>query len=150
MRIKTLLTIIFCVCLILGCGKKEALKEDLVQKGQGSGKSQKEDPILGEISRQKELSPYLTELQLSEKKIGDISALKDVISLKFLILDKNNINDVSPLSKLGNLKQLFLSENKISDEEILDDKSNQNVIDTKEKIKITTEDDDVKKAETLR
>lgn len=58
----------------------------------------------------------LTSLDLQSNQISNIDALKPLVNLSFLNLDRNqNISDISALKELKNLKELFLCENKISD-----------------------------------
>ena len=57
----------------------------------------------------------LTELDLAERDISDISPLAGLINLEDLNLNDNNISDISPLAGLTNLERLYLGANKISD-----------------------------------
>lgn len=57
----------------------------------------------------------LTELNLYNNQITDISPLANLSKLKSLNLGNNDISDITPLSSLGNLMVLNLSVNKISD-----------------------------------
>lgn len=56
----------------------------------------------------------VTELNLSNSNISDISELKYFVSLKKLYLSKNEIVDVTPLSALKCLSRLELDDNKIN------------------------------------
>jgi len=59
---------------------------------------------------------YLSELDLCNNEISDISPLKDLSNLTELGLGHNEISDLSPLKNLNNLKRLDLHYNKkISD-----------------------------------
>jgi Leucine-rich repeat (LRR) protein len=80
----------------------------------------------------------VTELNLREKGISDISALSELTNLTVLYLNENSISDISALSRLTNLKELNLYENNISgisalagltNMETLDLNYNHNIID---------------------
>lgn len=57
----------------------------------------------------------ITELDLSERGISNVSALSDLTNLQMLFLNDNEVSDVSALSNLTNLRGLFLENNAISD-----------------------------------
>lgn len=57
----------------------------------------------------------IRELELKEKGIRNISALKELTNLTQLNLFGNNISDISPLGGLKNLTNLWLGNNNISD-----------------------------------
>ena len=52
---------------------------------------------------------------LTEKKISDLTRLKDLPSLRFLRLSFNEINDLGPLKELEQLIVLELDSNRITD-----------------------------------
>ncbi|WEV67482.1 leucine-rich repeat domain-containing protein [Bifidobacterium sp. ESL0769] len=58
---------------------------------------------------------WLGILGLSSNKVGDVSSLRDVTSLKRLWLHHNDISDVSPLAGLTNLTVLYIGSNHIRD-----------------------------------
>lgn len=66
----------------------------------------------------------LIELNLTGKKISDITLLKQCKNLKQLYLNNTDISDISPLSQLTNLKVLYLSNTKISNIPILENMTN--------------------------
>ena len=57
----------------------------------------------------------LQELELMENQVSDITPLQDLINLTYLDLDMNRIIDISPLQGLSNLTYLYLANNQISD-----------------------------------
>ena len=57
----------------------------------------------------------LTELELNDRHLVDLSPLRSLTRLTVLKLDQNQIVDLSPLSELTNLTALHLSENRVSD-----------------------------------
>lgn len=61
----------------------------------------------------------LTTLDLSGRKIADISFLQDFVNLEELNLANNEITDISVLAKLKKLKKLDISNNRITDINIL-------------------------------
>ena len=71
----------------------------------------------------------LTDLDLDDNKISDISPLKDLINLAVLDLHNNEITDVSPLKDMVNLTDLDLDDNEISDISPLKDMTNLTVLD---------------------
>ncbi len=58
---------------------------------------------------------YLTELNVNNKRIKDLTGLEHAQNLLHLSLFQNEISDVSPLSKLRKLKVLNIGHNDISD-----------------------------------
>lgn len=66
----------------------------------------------------------VTELDLSDKKISDISALSAMKKLVNLNLGLNNISDISALAGMTNLKELDLFFNRISNVSALADLTN--------------------------
>lgn len=61
----------------------------------------------------------ITELDLSDKGIKDISALAYFKNLQQLQLEMNQLTDISPLQGLTNLERLYLGGNQISDISLL-------------------------------
>ncbi len=61
----------------------------------------------------------ITELDLREREIKQITALGDCYNLKSLNLSNNQISDITALLKLSQLKRLSLSENEITDITVL-------------------------------
>ena len=57
----------------------------------------------------------LTELDVREKGIVDLTGLEHASSLRRLFADKNSIRDISPLTNLTEMRFLSLNENQISD-----------------------------------
>ena len=57
----------------------------------------------------------LTELDLENNNISDISALAGLNNLKILTLKNNNIRDISAMAGLSNLLRINLEDNNISD-----------------------------------
>ncbi len=57
----------------------------------------------------------LTELQIYQNKITDLSPLKGLTSLKNLSLFKNEISDLTPIAGLVGLESLYLRSNNITD-----------------------------------
>ena len=68
-----------------------------------------------EISILEEDIGYITELDLSEKEIINITGLENFTSLTDLCLKENNVMDISCLENLKELETLDLSFNKITD-----------------------------------
>lgn len=66
----------------------------------------------------------LIDLNLTGKKVSDITLLKQCKNLKELYLNNTDISDISPLSQLANLKVLYLSNTKISNIPTLDNMTN--------------------------
>ena len=66
----------------------------------------------------------ITELNLYNKNILNISPLEDLTHLKKLSIDSNNITDISHLSKLTNLEFLELDQNKITNISVLSNLTN--------------------------
>ena len=66
----------------------------------------------------------LFELNLTGKKVSDITLLKQCKNLKQLYLNNTDISDISPLSQLTNMKVLYLSNTKISNIPTLDNMTN--------------------------
>ncbi|MCG9134422.1 leucine-rich repeat domain-containing protein [Candidatus Poribacteria bacterium] len=62
-----------------------------------------------------EQATQLTELYLSKNQISDITPLAQCTRLTELDLSKNQISDITPLAQCTRLKELHLSENRISD-----------------------------------
>ena len=61
----------------------------------------------------------IKELDLSEKRLSDISDIESFKELTELYLNSNNISDISALANLTNLQTLYLSNNNISDVSLL-------------------------------
>ena len=57
----------------------------------------------------------VTRLEISGKRISDISPLKQFIGITSLELNQNQISDLSPLKHLTKLRNLYLRDNQISD-----------------------------------
>lgn len=55
----------------------------------------------------------LKKLNISGNNISDLSPLENLTNLEYLYINNNDVKDISALSKLKNLKELFLSGNKI-------------------------------------
>ena len=62
-----------------------------------------------------EHATQLTDLDLSYNQISDISPLAQLTQLTELELDRNQISDISPLAQLTQLTRLWLRDNQISD-----------------------------------
>ena len=62
-----------------------------------------------------EYATNLTELELEDNYISDLSPLSDLTNLTHLYLGFNEIGDISPLARLTNLTHLELYHNEISD-----------------------------------
>ena len=62
-----------------------------------------------------EYAVNLTELDLIENQVSDISLLADLVDLRHLGLDRNRVGDLSALSGLTNLKRLTVRNNQVSD-----------------------------------
>jgi internalin A len=57
----------------------------------------------------------LTNLDLDNNQITDISALSNLSNLRFLYLYQNRITDIGPLENLASLSIVSLRDNRISD-----------------------------------
>jgi Leucine-rich repeat (LRR) protein len=111
------LLIIFAVLLaISGCTGGEASDSDVL-----SIKDKNLEEALRTILDKPEGEIYpsdfegITELDLSDKGIKDITPLSRLTGVTSLYLNKNEISDLSPLSGLNNIRVLVLSQNKIED-----------------------------------
>jgi Leucine-rich repeat (LRR) protein len=74
----------------------------------------------------------LTELQIYQNNITDLSPLKGLTSLKNLSLFKNQISDLTPIAGLANLESLYLRANNITDISPLDGLTNLTALDLSE------------------
>jgi len=62
----------------------------------------------------------ITELEIQEKGIINLSGIEILTNLTKLNLESNRITDISPLSNLNNLTMLLLEGNQIKDKSVLD------------------------------
>lgn len=66
----------------------------------------------------------ITELDVQQRQIQDISGIENLVNLQMLNLFANQISNIDVLKNLSNLKQLYLSGNNISDISVLKNLTN--------------------------
>jgi len=129
------LLLICAVVALVGCGKKEAPKEENRVRGQRSTPYQElpkaavgkliADPIVEKAIREKLNMPTgeltkadyekVTELVLNHSNLTNAKGLEKLTQLKELNLHLNKLTDVAGLEKLTQLTDLYLHVNQLTD-----------------------------------
>ncbi len=104
-----ILTVLFCLCVpLMGADKKPLTKEESAKVIEAAIREQIRKPT-GELTKAD--LEKVTQLDLRNIQISDVSALKELKQLTVLVLVGNQISDVSALKELKQLKELYLQNN---------------------------------------
>ena len=113
---KTLLTVLFCLCLPLaGADKKPLTKEGSAKVIEAAIRKAAKKPT-GELTKADyekvtKLSLRNNQLYLRDKQLTDVKGLEKLTQLTVLYLTLNKLTDVRGLEKLTQLKKLDLTDN---------------------------------------
>ena len=129
MRIKSLFTLLFCLCVLVGCGEKNEEAQPTTPEAKVSPLFDSNDKNHVKIAREiggtredgttRELTESdlekVTELGLPALELTDVSALANLTQLKVLGLDNNKLTEVNGLEKLMQLEGLRIEGNQLVD-----------------------------------
>ena len=104
---KTLLTVLFCLCLpLMGSDKKPLTKEESAKVIEAAIRTAAKKPT-GELTKAD--LEKVTELNLRYKQITSLTGLEKLTQLKMLVLGYNQLTDVKGLEQLTHLEVLDLT-----------------------------------------
>ena len=104
---KSLLTVLFCLCLpLMGADKKPLTKEESAKVIEAAIRKAAKKPT-GELTKAD--LEKVTELDLRYKQLTSVTGLGKLTQLTFLDLRGNQLTNVKGLEKLTKLEKLYLS-----------------------------------------